>query len=102
MKYIGNANLFLGETQKGFPNWLLYEPVMGVRGCRMHAQFNCHYALFSSRGFFQHPLIQIPHASSLMIGGEGREMSEYPFASLNLGRNGSREKLVPIYGAGLD
>ena len=30
------------------------------------------------------------------------EMSEYPSASLNLGRNGSREKLVPIYGDGLD
>ena len=30
-----------------------------------------------------------------------REMSEYPFASSNLGRNGSREKLVPIYGAWL-
>ena len=31
-----------------------------------------------------------------------REMSEYPFASLHFRRSGSREKLVPIYGAGLD
>ena len=67
----GSANIFLGETQKGFPNCLLYEPIMGGRGCHTHTQFNCHYVLSSSRGFFQHPLIQIPHASSLMMGGEG-------------------------------